>query len=300
MEPIKPIEIKKDMKCSELIKEFDGAGFGAKDIATAVDILKQAKKEKCTIFFGFAGAMVPAGMKQIVIDMINDGTIGVFVTTGANITHDLIEALGNKHYHGSKDMNDSELNKKEINRIYTVFMKNKVYEDLEKFFEKHFDDLKDKNTVKEFLWDIGKIANKKDSILTACYNKKVPIYCPAITDSGIGLMVWNNLMKNKKIKFSEFEDLKEMLDLAWTTEKKAVFYIGGGVPKNYIQQAMQFTNPALYGVQVTMDRPETGGSSGAELKEGISWGKMNQKAKFVNINCDATIALPLIYSGIKN
>ena len=299
MEPIKPIKITKEMKVKDLVNSMSDCGFNANKISKAIEILKEVKKEDCKLFFGLAGAMVPAGMKNIIVDMINKNLISVFVTTGANITHDLIEALGNKHYKGNANINDAELHKKKIDRIYDVFMESKVYQDLEDFFNKNFDALKDKTTIKEFLWGIGKLINKEDSILTACYKKKIPIFCPALSDSGIGLMIWNNLVKNKKINFSEFEDLKEMLDIAWTEKKKAVFYVGGGVQKNYIQQAMQFSTPALYGIQITTDNASFGGSSGAPLKEGISWGKMSEKGKFVNIYCDATIALPLIYAGFK-
>ena len=288
------------MKVKELVNSMSDCGFNANKIAKASEILKEIKKEDCKLFFGLAGALVPGGMKQIIIDMLNDGTINVLVTTGANITHDLIEALGNKHYKGDANINDAELHKMGIDRIYDVFMKSDVYKNLEDFFNKNFDLLKDKTTIKEFLLGIGKLVDKKDSILTTCYKKKIPIFCPALSDSGIGLMIWNNLVKNKKISFNEFEDLKEILDIALTEKKKSVFYVGGGVPKNYIQQAMQFSTPALYGIQITTDRAEYGGSSGAELKEGVSWGKMSEKGKFVNVNCDATIALPLIYAAYKN
>ena len=98
---------------------------------------------------------------------------------------------------------------------------------------------------------------------------------------------------------NEYNDLNKMLDIAWTAKKKAVFYVTGGEPKNYIQQAMQFSAPAIYGVQIKIDPASYGGSSGAPLKEGISWGKMNPKADFVDVFCDATIALPLILAGIK-
>ena len=137
------------MNCKDLIKEFSNASFGARRIAEAVEILKEAKKENCTLYFGFAGAMVPAGMKQIVVDMINDGIINVFVTTGANLTHDLIEALGHHHYKGTRYVDDAELNKKGIDRIYDVFMKGEVYQSLEEFFEKNFDELAKNKSVKE-------------------------------------------------------------------------------------------------------------------------------------------------------
>ncbi|MEK6952180.1 MAG: deoxyhypusine synthase family protein, partial [Nanoarchaeota archaeon] len=107
-------------------------------------------------------------------------------------------------------------------------------------------------------------------------------------------------MKGKKIEIKLFEDLKEIVDLAWTCKKAGVVYLGGGVPKNYIQQAMQFSpKSASYGVQITTDRAEYGGSSGASLKEGISWGKMDKNGEFIDVYADTTVVLPLIYASLK-
>ncbi|MBM3200153.1 deoxyhypusine synthase [Candidatus Woesearchaeota archaeon] len=300
MKPVKQMNIKTGMDVKDLVKEMSGSGvFGAGRIAQAADILKSMKSDKdCKIFLGVAGAMVPGGMKGIIIDMLKNGYAHVFVTTGANLTHDLIEALGFEHYQGNCQADDKELHKKGIDRIYETFMPNKVYEDLEKFFNKNFDKLKGETSIKEFLWKLGSLL-EKDSILKTCYDKKIPIFCPGIADSGIGLMMWGHLAKGEKVEVKAFEDLKEIMDLAWTAKRTGVIYVGGGVPKNYIQQSMQLTKGATYGIQVTMDRPEPGGSSGAELREGISWGKLNDKAKHVNVICDATIALPLVYSAVK-
>jgi len=300
MKVVKQIDIKSEMKVKNLIKEMSESGvMGAGRIAKSADILKTMKKDKdCKVFFGLAGAMVPGGMKNIIIDMLKNGYIDVFVTTGANLTHDLIEAVGFNHYQGSSQADDKKLHKKGIDRIYDTFMPNKVYEKLEKFFNQHFDGLKDETNIKEFLWKIGKLI-KKESILKTCYEKKIPIFCPGIADSGIGLMMWGQLGKGKDIQLKAFEDLKDIMDISWTSKKSGIIYIGGGVPKNYIQQAMQVTKGAIYGIQITTDRPESGGSSGAELKEGISWGKMNEKGKYVNVICDATIALPLIYAAVR-
>lgn len=299
MKIVKQIDIKPGMKVKDLVREMSGSGvMGAGRIAKASQILNSMKKDKdCRIFFGLAGAMVPGGMKKIIIDLLKNGYIDVLVTTGANLTHDLIESLGCNHYQGTAHADDKQLHKKGLDRIYDTFMHNKVYEDLEKFFNKHFDELKDETDIKEFLWKIGSLV-KKESILKTCYDRKIPIFCPAISDSGIGLMIWGHLANGKKSKLKAFEDLKDMMDLSWTAKKAGVIYIGGGVPKNYIQQAMQMTKGAAYGIQITTDRPESGGSSGAELKEGISWGKMDEKGEYVNVICDATIALPLIYASI--
>jgi deoxyhypusine synthase len=301
MKPVKQIDIKEGMKVNDLVKEMEKSGvMGAGRISRAADIFETMVKDKdCKVFFGLAGAMVPGGMKNIIIDMLDQGWIDVLVTTGANLTHDLVEALGYHHFQGSSNVDDKELHKKHIDRIYESYMPNEVYEGMEDFFGKHFDSLSMITNVKEFLWKIGALVGKK-SILHSCYKNKIPVYCPALTDSGIGLMVWGNLAKGKSIQLSEFEDLKDILDIAWTCKKAGVVYIGGGVPKNHIQQAMQFSKGAMYGVQITTDRPEPGGSSGAELREGISWGKLNEKGNYTDVMCDATIALPLIHASLKD
>ena len=296
------IKTEKAMTCGKLVEQMRESGvMGAGKVAKATEVIENMiKDEKCTVFLGLAGAMVPGGQKQIIIDMLKDGWVDVLVTTGANLTHDLIEALGYHHYQGTHMISDEELNKKKIDRIYDVFMPDEVYQGLEKFCKKVFAKMpKEEMDIKEFLWLLGKEVPKEDSILRICAEKKIPIFCPALSDSGIGLQVWG-YMQEHQIKVSAFADLKQIIDITWTSEKNGVIYIGGGVPKNYVQQALQFApTSASYAVQITTDRPESGGSSGAELREGISWGKLNKKAKYVNVTCDATIALPLISAAVK-
>ena len=290
------------MKVNELVKAMNEAGvMQAGKLAKAINILEKMIKDKdCKVFFGLAGAMVPGGMKQIIIDLLEEKYIDVLVTTGANLTHDLGESLGYSHYQGSEKMDDALLRKKGYNRVYNSLMPNKIYVGLEKFINKNFDELSRANNVREFLWTLGKLA-PKNTIVSACYHNKIPIFCPAISDSGLGLMIWNNLVKGKKINVNMFEDLKEIIEIAWTTKKSGVFYVGGGTPKNYIQQAMQFSpKNATYGVQITTDIEDYGGSSGAPLKEGISWGKLNPNANYVDVRCDATIALPIILAALKD
>ncbi len=302
LKKVQHIKTGKNMTCGQLIDQMNKSGvMGAGKIAKAADIMETMIRDKeCKVFLGLAGAMVPGGQKQIIIDMLKDGWIDVFVTTGANLTHDLIEALGYNHYQGTHMINDDELNKKGIDRIYDAFMPNEVYEGLEKFCKKAFEKMpKEEMNIKEFLWLLGKEVPDENSILRICAEKKIPIFCPALSDSGIGLQVWS-YMQEHKIKVSAFDDLKEIIDIVWTSDRNGVIYIGGGVPKNYVQQALQFSETAAsYAVQITTDRPESGGSSGAELREGISWGKLDKKARYTNVTCDATIALPLISAALK-
>ncbi len=301
LQPVKALKITKNMSASSLVSGMKATAYNARSLGEAGEIWLEACKDKgCKKFFGLAGAQVPGGMKQIVIDMIENNMIDVFVSTGANLTHDLIEALGFHHYQATH-IDDKLLHQQKLDRIYDVLMKSEVYQTLEKWFENHFDEI-NSESVSEFLEKIGKILNSteqgKNSVLAACYRKKVPIFSAPITNSGIGLMVWSMMLRKKKPMMNDFNDLNKMLDLAWINKKKAVFYVNAGEPKNYIQQAMQFSSPAQYGIQITTEPTSPGGSSGAPLREGISWGKMSEKGKFMDIFCDSTIVLPLIYSYV--
>ncbi|MFQ5531053.1 MAG: deoxyhypusine synthase [Candidatus Nanoarchaeia archaeon] len=303
MEPIKHIKIKKDMKVSELVEAFGDIGFGASKIGEAGKILeKMLNDSECKVFLGVAGAMVPGGMKEVILDLLDN--VDVFVTTGATLTHDLIEALGNRHYKLPEDenFNDEELNKEGFDRMYNVVMNNEVYKKLEDFFKGNFNVLKNCEDINQFLLKIGElIPEDSNSILRKCFDKKIRIFCPGIADSGIGLMMWGRIAEGKeKPKIGIFNDMNNIIDFSWTSKKTGVIYVGGGVPKNFIQQSLQFSKGADYGIQITTDRVEPGGSSGAPLKEGISWGKLKSGAKFVDVFCDATIALPLILSYIKD
>ncbi len=304
MDKVKPIKVNGGMKVSELVERMKEAGFGARKIGKASDIMKKMfSDDECSIFLGVAGAMVPAGMKEIILDMIKTGKISILVITGANLTHDLAEALGEFHYH-CDTWDDKEFHDKGFDRMYNVLMKNQVYEKIEKFFEENWQKFQKSKNITGFLKKIGELLPKgNNSILRACYEKKVPVFCPGISDSGIGLMVWGRLASGKKLDVDVFDDMKEIIDIAWNSKKKGVIYVGGGVPKNFIQQALQFSEGADYGIQITTDRAEFGGSSGAPLEEGISWGKLKTSAKkeedFVDVFCDATISLPLLWAAVK-
>lgn len=298
MKEIKPIKIEKDMKVSELVRGMSGCGFGAGKIAEAGSIMKKMFEDgECKVFFGVAGAMVPSGMREVIVDILDN--VDLFVTTGATLTHDLVESLGDKHYKGDELEDDKKLHEEGLDRMYNVYMKNDVYEKLEDFFAEHFEEFKRCKNIREFLWKIGELSPSK-SILKTCYEKEIPVFCPGIADSGIGLMMWGRIAGGKgETNIDVFSDMNEIIDFAWQAKKAGVIYVGGGLPKNFIQQALQFSKGADYGIQITTDRVEPGGSSGAPLKEGISWGKLKSNADFVDVFCDATIALPLIYASLK-
>lgn len=280
----------------DLISSLKDTGFNAKRLAVACEIYKNMIQDKdCVKFFGLAGALVPAGMQKVIHDFIEEGFVDVLVTTGASLTHDIAETLGYHHLQGDLsaiEVDDSKLHNQELNRIYDVFLPNKVYEGIEDFVSKL--EISDETMpISSFLKILGdKLPENESSILKICAEKNVPIFCPAFTDSGLALQLG---FHHKNLNLNHFKDMLKMVDLAWSAKRAGVCIVGGGVPKNFIMQSLQFCpNSAQYAIQITMDRPEQGGLSGATLSEAISWGKVSEKAEFSTVISDATIALPLI------
>jgi len=301
LKKVNQFEISNNTDIIELINSLKETGFNAKRLALACEIYNEMiNQSDCVKFFGLAGALVPAGMQKVIYDFIKEGYIDILVTTGANLTHDLAEALGFHHLQGdiqSEDVNDSYLHKEDINRIFDVFMPNKIYEGIEDFVSKlQIPDMQ--MSISSFLKFLGEQLPKNScSILRICAEKKIPIFCPAFTDSGLAMQLG---FHHQRLNLNHFADMLEMVNLAWDAKTAGICIVGGGVPKNFIMQSLQFCpNSAMYAIQITMDRPEQGGLSGAALREGISWGKINESAKYSTIISDATIALPLIYWFLK-
>jgi deoxyhypusine synthase len=295
-------EIHGTMTVNELIGQLDGCAFGAGRIAGACDILEEMQADDVTKFFGLSGAMVPAGMRNIVSDMIREGYIDILVTTGANMVHDVIEAVGGCHTFGTDQANDFDLRSKHINRIYDVFLEDECFSELEKKLQCVYGSLdKDKTySIREIMTEIGKNIEDKHSILRSAYEMDVPVYCPAIQDSVIGLQAWL-YNQTGKMHVDAFKDMRELMDRCFEAKRTGALLIGGGVPKNYILQCMLVTPKEGYDyvVQITMDRAETGGLSGATLEEARSWGKVGENSKTMQVYCDATIALPIMIAAVN-
>ncbi|MBY8982007.1 MAG: deoxyhypusine synthase family protein [Candidatus Lokiarchaeota archaeon] len=294
---VNQFKITDETNIKKFIENIKDTGFNAKRLAKACEIYESMVNDKnCVKFFGLAGAMVPAGMQGVIYDFINEGFIDILVTTGANLTHDIAEALGYHHLQGDMDVNkvdDKFLYQEKINRIYDVFLPNNVYEGIEDFITQL--EIPDNNMpISEFLNYLGEqLPEKSQSILKIASKKNIPIFCPAFTDSGLALQLG---FHNRQLNLNHFKDMLKLVDMAWEAKTAGVCIIGGGTPKNFIFQSQQFCpNSAKYAIQITMDRPEPGGLSGASLKEAMSWGKIHENAEYSTVISDATIVLPLIY-----
>jgi len=300
---VKHIKIEEKQTIKELIDEFAASGvFGPGRIAKAVEIYTSMLREKATVFLGLAGALVPGGMRKIITDMIKNGMVDIIVSTGANVTHDIVEAAGGSHLKGLHYHSDAELREKSIDRIYDAFISDESFGKLEDFIQPIFEKIWNKHAIdntlvvstNELLRLIGEHVKDKDSFVRAAYEHNVPIFVPALGDSILGLQLWL-FSQLHKVLIDDMGDLTKIQQTAWDAEKAGAFFLGGGVPKNYIFQSRLMSPKTFdYAIQITMDRVETGGLSGASLEEAISWGKVSQKSKMITVVADVTIALPLI------
>lgn len=317
--PTSPVNVDtKDI--SELLRGMTRTGFQGKKLGQAFEVWeKMLKEDDITIFLGISGAMVPAGMRNVFIYLIRNRLVDVVVSTGANIFHDIHEAIGFKHYIGSEKTNDSELYEKGIDRIYDVF----AFEDEFNKIDYLLSDISSEIggtcripssysglspyllSSREFLNEIAKrvrVISTTDSFLIAAYESGVPVFCPSIADSSIGIAL---AITDNPPPIDTIKDVRELTEIDKKSQKTGVIYIGGGVPKNFIQQTEVVTRLSGvekgghdYAIQFTTDSPQWGGLSGCTFEEGVSWGKIRSSAGKIQVNVDATIALPIIAQGL--
>lgn len=294
--PVRQAHLKPGMSVNELVLVIEQAGaYNGGALSRAATIYSSMlTDDKTTRFLGLAGAMVPAGMGGIISDLIRDGRVDALVSTGANLTHDVIEAIGCHHYRGTEQCDDNQLRHEEINRIYDVYLPNDAFITFEGFMQGVLADLEEGSTISisDLLAHIG--SRLETGILATAARHKIPVFCPAIQDSMIGLQYWL-FRQGKKVTVDAFADMTRIIDLCFAAERAGALFVGGGVPKNFILQSMLMTPKGFtYAVQLTGDRPDLGGLSGATLDEARSWGKVDEDAETVTVYGDATITLPLL------
>jgi deoxyhypusine synthase len=294
--PVRQAHLKPGMSVNDLVLVMEQAGaYNGGALSRAASIYSSMLTgTDVTRFLGLAGAMVPAGMGGIVSDLIKDGRVDALVSTGANLTHDIIEAIGCHHFIGTERCNDVELRHEEINRIYDIYLPNDAFIAFEEFMQSILSELEEGSTISisDLLSHIGK--HLKSGILAEAAQHNIPVFCPAIQDSMIGLQYWL-FRQGKKVTVDAFADMTKIIDLCFAAQRAGALFIGGGVPKNFILQSMLMTPKGFsYAVQLTGDRPDLGGLSGATLDEARSWGKVDEDAQTVTVYGDATITFPLL------
>ena len=307
--PVKHIKISGTLTVDELMQQFKNSGsLGAGRLASACDIYeKMVRDKKCTIFLALSGAVVPAGMRTLITDLIRKKLVDVVVSTGACMVHDAIEAIGGRHYKGSWAVDDNELYRYHIFRIYDIFVPEEDFVKLDYKLSSIYTDIAverkgESLASNEFALEIGKRLTDPTSILRAAYEENVPIFIPAVRDSEFGFIHWlHSAQQNQKpvLQVDAFKDVPTICEICGKSPKNGMIVIGGGVPRNTIQSSALASKKGLdYAVVITMDRPETGGLSGSTLEETVSWGKMKAQADHVMVIGDGLMIFPLLVASV--
>ena len=286
--------------------------FVSRETANAANIYNEMLKDKeCTIFLTLAGSTSAAGCMHIYRDMVKYNMVDAIVATGASIIDmDFFEALGFNHYQGSQHQNDSELRKNYIDRIYDTYIDEEELQFCDKTIGEIADKLKPKTyTSREFIREIGKYlksnAKKKGSLIETAYDNDVPIFCPAFTDSsaGFGLVMHQERNPKNHITMDSIREFRELTEIKIKSKGSGLFMIGGGVPKNFIQDTVicaellgKEVEMHKYAVQITVADSRDGACSSSTLKEASSWGKVDA-TKEQMVFAEATSVLPLIASN---
>ena len=295
----------------EIISSMSKMSFVSRETANAADIYNEMLKDKnCTIFLTLAGSTSAAGCMHVYRDLVKYNMVDAIVATGASIIDmDFFEALGFKHYQGSQFQDDTELRENYIDRIYDTYIAEDQLQMCDRIIGEIADTLEPRSyTSREFIQEIGKYlktnSKKKGSLIEMAYDNNVPIFCPAFTDSsaGFGLVMHQERNPKNHITIDAIREFRELTEIKIRSEGSGLFMIGGGVPKNFIQDTVICAellgkNVAMhkYAVQITVADSRDGACSSSTLKEASSWGKVDV-TKEQMVFAEATTVLPLIAS----
>ena len=308
--PVEHIDIT-SFDSRKIIESMDKMSFTSRDTAKASNIFNEMLSDKnCTTFLTLAGSTSAAGCMKIYSDMIKYKMIDVIVATGASIIDmDFFEALGFRHYQGSQFQDDTQLRENYIDRIYDTYIDEEELQTCDKIICDIADTLEPRSyTSREFIKEIGKYlkknSKKKGSLIETAYDNNVPIFCPAFTDSsaGFGLVMHQEKNPKKSITIDSIREFRELTEIKIKSKSSGLLMIGGGVPKNFVQDTVvcaellgKKVDMHKYAVQITVADTRDGACSSSTLKEASSWGKVDV-SKEQMVFAEATSVLPLIAS----
>ncbi|MDA9078409.1 deoxyhypusine synthase [Pelagibacteraceae bacterium] len=303
-----------DIKSFDARKIIDGMGkmsFTSRDTARAAGIYNEMLADKdCSIFLTLAGSTSAGGCMDLYTDLVKHNMIDAIVATGASIIDmDFFEALGFKHYQGSQFQDDTELRKNYIDRIYDTYIDEEELQACDKTICDVANTLEPRSyTSREFIKELGKYlksnGKKKGSLIETAFDNNVPIFCPAFTDSsaGFGLVMHQEQNPKKHLTIDSIREFRELTEIKLQSKQSGLLMVGGGVPKNFIQDTVvcaellgKKVDMHKYAIQITVADTRDGACSSSTLKEASSWGKVNI-TKEQMVFAEATSVLPLIAS----
>jgi len=308
--PIEPFTVEAGLTAQQILGRMERISFQGRNLATAHRIWQKMLQDDVTIFLGMAGALSAGGLRLVVAHLIAHRYVDCLVSTGANLYHDLHETRGQYHYVGSPHADDAALAQDRIDRVYDTYASEEEFIANDSWIADFACSLEARPyTTREFLHLLGGhlwTTTGREGILTAAYRASVPIFCPAIADSSVGMGLSQARQKKAGAGYIDIiGDIVESANLVIRRPRTASVVLGGGTPKNFINQASvqaEFYNDEVgghrYALQIVTDVPHFGGASGSSLEEAQSWGKLAADSAKVSVQADATIALPLLATAL--
>ena len=309
---ITPFNVNKVKNVDDLLGALKFCGFQGRNLGNALDILyKMVSNPDILTVLTLSGAMVPAGMGDLIYTLMDHKLIDVLVTTGANIIHDLVDAVTNVgHYVGNPNMDDNELYKMRINRIYDTLLPEGNYKIAEvallEIIHEIFESKEINILPSDLLKKVGEKLNKR-SILAVAAKNNIPIFVPAFSDSEFALnLIKYSVREGYKFNLDILGDVLKFADIIRKSREHGTLIVGGGVPRNWTQQIFPLLDQIEnvenmgynYSVRIHTATEYDGGLSGCTISESKSWGKYSLESKYISVWCDATIALPILITGL--
>jgi deoxyhypusine synthase len=284
---------------SELVSKLGAAGFQGSKIPEAAEIIRRMKAEGATVFLAFTANMMASGLRGVLTQLVDEGYVDAVVTTGGSIDHDIIRSYKG-YILGGFNEDDVRLHKRGINRIGNVLVPNDRYLFLEKKMKTYFTGYYKTKKVFTPVELNDYIGSKlpKDSFLAACHRRKVPVFCPGLVDSAVGMHLFFFRQKHKDFILDTASDLHTLSDIIFEAKKTGGIILGGGISKHHVIGANLLRGGLDYAVYVTTAQEYDGSLSGAHPREAKSWGKIKEKGKTTTVYGDVTIILPLIIAGL--
>ncbi len=312
-EKVKQIDFDEIVTVKDLVEAYKDSSIQSRALATCAIAYEKALKDKSrpTVILGLAGPLVAAGLRKVIADMIKFGIVDAIVTIGAIPYQDFYQARGYNHYKCSPRCDDLALREVFVDRIYDTLVDEDKFRETDEVIGNIAGELEPRGySSREFMKILGEAIDDEDSILYNAAKYGVPVFVPALNDSSIGIGLTGLYYKRRMadepfMRIDPIRDNWELTQLKINAEKTAVIYIGGGVPKNYIQQTEVICETLghdkgghHYAIQITQDAPQWGGLSGCTFEEAQSWGKINRDANKSVAYVEASIGLSLMVGYI--
>jgi deoxyhypusine synthase len=285
---------------NKILDSFSSTGIQASNFSKAISIVEDMIKTRAFIYLGYTSNLVSCGLRDIFRYLAEHKKVDVIVTTAGGIEEDIIKCLGDFTL-GDFGLCGEELRKKGINRTGNILVPNSRYCSFEDFIMPVLEGIYDvqKKTGKvitpsDFVWELGKAINNKESIYYHCYKNQIPVFCPAITDGSLGDMIYFFKSKHSDFKIDMAEDIWRMNNTSLGKTKTGIIILGEGIIKHHICNTNMFRNGADYAVYINSAGEFDGSDSGALPEEAVSWGKIAIGAKKIKVFAEATLVFPFL------